>query len=190
MSDEGLDQVRAQLDQVTKDLKKAQTEAADLLTKNRKLEAQNAFRDAELSPSLADLFVAVQPEAEITVEAAKTFAETYGVQGLAPEGSGEGSGEGGTTPPAQPATDTKLSQMGKAGSRGGDGGRQSAATKTYTTQEWVDLQRNDPAAAEQVRQEGRIALNPENRAGPRDTWVKRTGSNPFLARLQSGTEQS
>lgn len=177
MSDEGIDQVRSQLDDVTKELKKVQADNEKLTSQNRLLLGENAFRDAGLNPGLAKLYVA-DASAELTADAAKAFAEAYGIPAAVPEPSIVSAGDAPAPTPA-PAGDPSMSAMGGAGSRGGEGGQLPAGTKTLTTQEYVELARTDKVAAEKAVAEGRVKLSDLN--GWNADRPNMTGQNPYAA---------
>ena len=96
---------------------KARADAAE--TNFRGLQASVTFEKAGLTAKHADLFLKANPDAEVTAEAAQTFAEEYGLvaqeappsteerkpdpnTGLSAFGEASGSGTSGGAPPAQP----------------------------------------------------------------------------------------
>lgn len=185
MPEEGIDQVRSQLDEVTKELKQIQADNEKLTSQNRLLLGENAFRDAGLNPNLAKLYVA-DPSAELSSDAAKAFAEAYGIP--AGEPAIASGGESVPAPTPAPAGDPSMSAMSGAGSRGGDGGQPAAGTKTLTTQEYEELARTDKVAAEKAVAEGRVQLSDLN--GWNKDRPNLTGHNPYAAFHKEAAEQS
>jgi hypothetical protein len=181
VSEEGLESQRAQIEALEKDLKKVTTERDEFSGKLRLYEAKEAFTNAELNPALAKLFVAADPTAEISVEAAKAFAEDYGVADLGTPAPAPV--EDAAPQPTAPADNPNLNLMGRAGSRGGEGGQQAAGTKALTVQEYQALVRTDAVAAAKAVAEGRVKLNDSN------GWAKdrpdMTGSNPYAPAHQA-----
>lgn len=177
MSEEGIDSVRAQLNQMEKELKTANSTIEKLTTENRQYQAKEAFTQAELNPALASWFLAEGPT-EITKDAAVAFAEMRGVADLKIAPPEEGAPVPAPTP--APADNPDLALIGKAGSRGGDGGQPSAGTATLTTKEYQELARTDKEAAAAAVADGRVKLSDQN------AWVKdrpdMTGSNPYANR--------
>lgn len=158
MSEETPSQLREQIDALNKDLGKAKKTAEDALKENRSLKARDAFRDATLSPELADLFVAVNPEGDITAESAKEFAEKYGVGAIQAVDDAGGTDE---TPKPQPNTDG-LDQLDRAGSGAGQGGQQTAGDQTMSVTEYVELLRKDKVAASEALAKGRVRMREDN----------------------------
>lgn len=161
MSDENTPaELREQVEALTKDIAKERKAKEDLLKENRSLKARDSFREATLSPDLADLFVAVNPDGDISVEAAKDFAEKYGVgAAAAPDEQNGGSGDG-TEPPA-PNTQG-LDLINRAGSGAGNGGQPPAGDKTMSVTEYVELLRRDKPAAQTALAEGRVRVRDDN----------------------------
>jgi hypothetical protein len=158
VSEETPNELRAQLEAIQKDLGKAKKANEDLLKENRGLKARTAFAEATLSPDLADLFVAANPEGDITVESAKEFAEKYGIGVAAVVEDAEGDG---STPNPQPNT-AGLDLINRAGSGAGNGGQQSAETKTLTVTEYVELLRKDKVAASEALAKGLVRVRDDN----------------------------
>jgi hypothetical protein len=179
VSEEGLDSVRKQLDQVEKENKQLKDENSKLLNDNRLYQAKEAFVEADLSPALAKLFVASEPTADISAEAAKAFAEAYGVAGVTAQPAPVDAAPEATPEPATP-DNPSMALMGRAGSRGGEGGQPSADAKTYSVQEYQALARTDPEAARQAVAKGQVKFSDNN------GWLKdrpnQTGANPFANR--------
>lgn len=152
-------QLREQYDALVKDHGKLKTTNATLERENRTLKAEKFFGEAGLSPLGAELFVATNPEGDITVDTVKAFAEKYGVGSVAtgePEG-GEAADE--TTPPSTEG----LKNMERAGSGSGAGSQQGAGgEKTLSSKEFTDLLKRDKAAAQQALAEGRVVLRDDN----------------------------
>lgn len=161
-----------------KELKKLQKQVDTLSHENRKFQAMEAFREAELSPNLADLFVATNPEAEITADAATAFAATYGLtatgepQVESEEGTPEGGAGGGSTDGRE-----GLEQLARAGSGQGGGGQPPASEKVLTRDEFLKLQSENAPAAAQALAEGRVKLRGDNPMGTGS--VPTVGQNPF-----------
>jgi hypothetical protein len=157
VSEETPNQLREQLDALTKDLGKVKKANDDLAKENRSLKARQAFADATLSPDLADLFVAANPDGDINAESAKEFAEKYGI------GVAVASDDGGTdeTTTTQPPVEG-LANMNRAGSGSGDGGQQNVGDKTMTVPEYVDLLKRDKVAASEALAKGQVRVRDDN----------------------------
>jgi hypothetical protein len=178
VSDEDLAQVRERLDAVEKENKKLQKDNAALIAENRNMKATSAIVEAGLSPDVAGLFIAANPETEITTDAVKEFAEKYGIQGKAVSTEG--------TEPTAPSPDDKgLQNFARAGSGAGGSGAAPADTKYLTTEEFIDLQKRDKVAAQKALAEGRIKLSNQN---PYAQGAVPGSKNPFLAARQVASE--
>lgn len=182
-NDQSPAELREAYESMQKELKKIQKQNESLSQENRKLEAREAFRDAELSPNLADLFVAAQPEAEISVDSALEFAQTYGV-GAAPaaEEGGDESGDGGEPSGAgEEASGSSgspdLNKFARAGSGAGGSGQPPASDKTLTRDEFLTMQRDNPTEAQKALAEGRVKLRTDNPLASGATPT--VGRNPF-----------
>jgi hypothetical protein len=152
VNEESVPQMRERIEDQNKELNQLRAD-------NRKLSAREAFRDAGLNPAHGDLFAAQAVKGDITVETAKAFAEQFGLSTESPEKS--------TTDQETPAAktdepdDSALSNMSGGGS--GVGGIGAAtATPKLTRDEWIELQKSDPAAARQALLEGRVQLRADN----------------------------
>lgn len=182
MSDQTPAELRDALENAQKELKKLTKANSDLTAENRKLMAKEVFREADLSPNAADLFVAANPEADITVDAVVEFAKNYGIgnveaaddgddegDGASGDGEGEGSGSDGTE---------GLSGFARAGSGQGGSGQPPTTGKTMTRDEFLTAQRDNPALAQKALAEGRVRLRPDNPLGQGATPT--VGHNPFV----------
>lgn len=165
MSEEGIPQMRERINELEKQLKAAQDEAAKANSRARLFEAKDVFREQGYNPIHAELFVQGQPEGDITPESVDAFAQKYG---LAPTGEGEGSQSSGTEgedserEDSAPPSDTGLSSFGRAGSGSGDGGSAPATTEKLTHEEWKELHQKDPARARKAVADGRVEFKEGN----------------------------
>lgn len=154
-----LAQLRDEYETLQKDHGKLKTAHENTVKENRQLKASQAFTEAGLPANLSDLFITAVPDGDISVDAVKAFAEKYGVgSSEAPAGEETESKTEETTPPA---TDG-LKNLARVGSGSGEGGQQTAGTKTLTSREFVDQLRTDKAAAQQALAEGRVVLRDDN----------------------------
>lgn len=169
-------QMREQIDALEKDLGKAKTSNADLTKQVSSLTGQLAARDAGLDPGLADLFVASNPGAEVSVDGLKAFAEKWGIGAAkAPEAPADEQ-----KPEEAPTPNTEgLENMARAGSGSGQGGQQAAGVQTLSAQEFADLSRRDLPAAQKALSEGRVRVRDDNPYA-RDR-VSTGDTNPFDA---------
>ena len=175
MSEETLAQLREQFDSVSKELGKSKKTNEDLMKENRSLKARDAFRSAELSPDLADLFVAASPDAELTVESAKEFATKYGISSTPVEPP-----EAGESKEVTPTPETKgLELIARAGSGAGQGGQQTADDQTLSSSEFVALLKKDKAAAQAALAKGLVRVRDDNPMA-RDR-ANTADDNPFAA---------
>lgn len=178
MSEQTPAELRDAYEASQKELKKLSKQVESLTVENRKFQAMEAFREAELSPNLADLFVATNPEAEINVDAATEFAKTYGLGSATPSTEGEEGGEPeGASGGGGSDGNEGLDQIARAGSGQGGGGQPLASDKVLSRQEFLQLQSEDPNTARQALAEGRVRLREDN---PLATGaVPTVGHNPF-----------
>ena len=171
MSEETIPELREARDQAVTDAKAERSSRIKAEGKVRQLEAREAFDAAGYEKGHGELFVAVNPEAEFTAEAIKAFVDENNLPARASsetsetkeeseqESGGEGKEQGEAT------KETKLGDMGGGGSGAGGGGQQSTADDLLTTQEWADLKKSNPGAAEKAVKEGRVKLRTDNPFG-------------------------
>lgn len=159
MSEETIPEMRERIKVLEKEAKEAKEASAASEAKARLFEAKDAFRTAGYKPEQAALYVAANPDGEITTEAVATFADSYG---LAPveQSKGEPAPESGDK--SNPPSGSELTPMGRAGSRPGDGGAAPASTEQMTHPEWMELNRKDPAAAREALVKGRVEISQDN----------------------------
>lgn len=165
MSDEGttIPQMRERISELEKTVKASEDKAAAAESKARLFEARDAFREAGYNPKHAELYVKTSTEGDITQENVATFADEYG---LAPAGEGtagtgetnEGAGEG----EENGASEAGMSGMGRAGSGSGEGGAASAGNEPMTHDDWMKLNKENPAAAREAARKGRVELSEGN----------------------------
>ncbi len=157
-------ELREAYESMQKELKKIQKQNESLEGENRKLQAREAFRDAELSPDLADLFVAANPEAEINTDSALEFAQTYGIGAakVADEGDDDGADQGAGDEGAQAPDTEGLDNFARAGSGAAGAGQPPASDKALSRDEFLTLQRDNPGAAQKALAEGRVKLRTDN----------------------------
>ena len=177
MSEKTPAELRDAFEALQKENKKLAAENETLHKTNRSLQAANAFREAALAPDLADLFVAAVPDGDITVDAAKEFAQKYGIAPKADEGSADENEE---TEEIVEDQRSGLANIARAGSGAGTSGQATGGAKLVTRDEFLRMQQTDPAAAQQALAEGRVQLRTDNPyvSGP----AVLTGDNPFRAR--------
>lgn len=155
MSDDAIPQMREQIESLEKQLKAALKGEAEAQSTARRMTAREVARETGLDPSHGELFASSNPEAEISVDALKGFAEQFK---LAPSG---------TQAPAAEADESSeveesLADFPGGGSRPGAGGQPSAGTEKMTRDEWNDLNRRDPQAARVALEQGRVQLRADN----------------------------
>lgn len=167
-SDEAIQNMKEQIERLEKAIEDAQATNAELAnantqlsTENKTLQAKGLFRDLKYSTKQAELFVQTLGEdGEITEEAVREFAEAYDLSPLGSESGSEGeegAGEG------EPKTDdSNLSSMARAGSRSGAGSPSGVGKGSMTRDEWMQLQKENPAAADQALKGGRVQLREDN----------------------------
>lgn len=173
MSEMTPDQLRDAYEATKKENAKLQKAAEEALAEVRTLKAVNAVKDAGLSAELADLYIVANPEADITVESVKEFAEKYGI----PASEATPVVDEAATEQPRPEQ-AGLSNFARAGSGAGNGGAAPIGTKHLTRDEFLVLQRDNPAAARQALAEGRVQLREDN---PLAEGSSAFGHNPFLA---------
>ena len=167
--------LRKQVDKLTKDLAKSQeTLVAEQVT-NRGFAARDAFADAGYEPKYAALYVAAEPDGELTEEAITVWTGTFG---LKPEEAPTGEGKAGDSKTEAPGS-TKLADLGRGGSSAEGGAGSSTESKMITVQEWQQLTKTDPAAAREAVAKGNIKLRPDN-AWVRGYTLSPTGGNPYI----------
>ena len=148
---EGIDNLRKALDERTKALK-------ELQVKYRTLQAQVAFKDANLNPKHADLFLRVHPEDEdITADAVKRFAKDFDLPTVAAETPKQ---EGATAQPEgqpkEPNPEAALAGMAGAGTTAVGQNPPSSPGQKLSMAEFAKLLQTDRAAALQAYTEGRV----------------------------------
>ncbi len=158
MSDENKEaapkELREALDRANEQLK-TETDRADAAETNfRGLQATVTFEAAGLSPKHADLFLKTNPEAEVTAETAKAFADEYGLTPVqAPE----------STPPAAPAADPGQGLGGLGAAAGsGSAGAAPAAQPVMSQEDFTSLLETNPQEAAKAYVEGRAPRNKDN----------------------------
>ncbi len=182
MPDDKLDNVpdlRAHADSLESDLAKSKAALLKSEVENRMFGAREAFSDAGYEPKFADLYVAAEPEGDLTPEAIKVWTGTFGLEPAEAPVEGEGDGNSKVTETAGAKTKA-LADLGRGGSST-EGGAGSAAEgdKMITVQEWQRLTKTDPAAAREAASQGRIKLRSDN-AWVRGYALSETGSNPYI----------
>lgn len=153
MSEESIDQLRSAFEASQKENKTLLKRVDELAKENRTMKATQAVTDAGFRADVADLFIAANPEVDITVEAVKDFAERYNISGAAEVQDAETS----STPPP-----SGLANIARAGSRAGGSGQAPADTKYLTRDEFLKLQGSNPMEAHKALAEGRVRLREDN----------------------------
>lgn len=185
MAEETIPQMRERIDKLTdenKDLK-SQLESKD--SEIRVRDAREAFRKAGYNPKHGDLYAKDNPEGEITPDDVASYAEEWDLHPVETESEStdstqEDSSQGGdgSTSEADDGSDA-LSSLNRSGSRSGQGGGGSSDDKTYTRQEWAELNRTDPVKAAAALNQGRVETSgsPNARSG-QDLG---RGDNPYVS---------
>lgn len=152
MADETVPQMRDRIE-------KQNTEIRELRQSNRQLMARETFRDAGLKPEYGDLFAAqADDKTEINTDTAKAFAEQYG---LSPAVVEEAAQEVEQQEETGASDDAVLAGMSSGGTTAGEGGAATTGP-SMTRQDWIELQKSDPAAAQQALMQGRVQLREDN----------------------------
>ena len=168
--------LRAQADKLTKDLAKSQEALVAEQVKTRGFAARDAFVDAGYEPKFADLYVAAEPEGELTAEAIKVWTGTFGLE---PEEAPAGEGKAGDSKVTEAPGSTALADLGRGGSSAEGGAGSSTTDKMITVQEWQQLTKTDPGAAREAVANGNVKLRPDN-AWVRGYTLSPTGGNPYI----------
>ena len=158
MSDENTKEapkeLREALDRANEQLK-TQIDRADAAETNfRGLQATVTFKEAGLSPKHADLFLKTNPEAEVTAESAKAFADEYG---LTPASAPAAA-------PAEPVTPDPNAGLAGLGAAAGSGtaGAAPAAQPVMSQEDFASLLESNPQEAAKAYVEGRAPRNKDN----------------------------
>lgn len=179
MSEETIPQMRDRIARLEKSEKDLKSQNEGLSKENTQLKARDQFREAGYPASYGDLFAGqAEPDTEITPEAVQDFVKAFNlnVDGSASEDDSGTTDEGGSNDDA--GTDTEgLDVMARSGSRSGDGGSGSPEAKVLTRAEYLDLARNDPAAAKAAVANGRVQVSTDNPYVPSKGRV--SGVNPY-----------
>lgn len=128
------------------------------------------FKEQGLTPKHAELYLAANPNGEISPEAVQTFAAEYGLQPAAPapaKAEEERYDSEGSTPPLEtifttgPETKPELASLqGAAGTP--QAAFASAAPMKMTQAEFQKLLKQNPAEAAKAYAEGRVPRNEQN----------------------------
>lgn len=160
MSDStNIPEMRETIERLSKEKAAALKEVADVRKDLRVRDAKDAFAEAGYAKSNGELFVASNPEGEITAEAVVQFADQYDLTPVVTEESSTDSGDP-TPPPADGSSE--LAPMAGSSSRSGDGGAGGADVETLTRDEWKALQQKDPSAAAAAIASGRVEISAGN----------------------------
>ncbi len=158
MSDETTQEAPKELrearDRALEDQATAEKRADAAETNFRGLQATVTFEAAGLTPKHAELFLKTNPEAEVTAESAKAFADEYGLTvAQAPEG----------TPPAEATPDPGQSLQGLGAAAGSTtAGSTPAAQPVMSVEDFESLLVSNPQEAAQAYVEGRAPRNKDN----------------------------
>lgn len=137
----------------SRDTEKARADAAEASL--RSLKAEVLFDKSGLNAKHAELFLKSNPEADVTAEAVKTFADEYG---LVPAASGD---------PAQPPkddgppADAGLAALGGAAQTDSSGAAPAAKPKV-SVEEFEKLLAENPTAAAELYTKGQVPRNDAN----------------------------
>jgi hypothetical protein len=176
MSEETIPQMRETIERLSKDKAGLQKENSELQTQVRVRDAREAFRTAGYEPSQGDLFVAANPDGEITVESVNEFATQFKIQPAESSGGGDGGSNEEDPASQEPAGSTNLAPASGGGSRPGDSAG-SATEQTMTRAEYMELAATDPAAARAAVASGRVEISGDN------PWLREPSTgrkNPYV----------
>ncbi len=133
----------------------AETARADAAETNlRVLQATTTFKEANLNPKHADLFLKTNPEAEATPETVAAFAEEYGL--TVAQAPAEGMKE-----PAAPDPNSALGALGAAAGSV-EGGSTPAAQPKMSSEDFSKLLEMNPQEAAKAYVEGRAPRSDDN----------------------------
>lgn len=161
MSEEqNIPQMRETIERLSKDKATLQASVSDLTSQLRIRDAREAFRAAGYNPKHGDLYAAVNPEGELTVEAVAKFAEDQGLPAVESTSSAPVEAESAASDAG--VETEQLAAMSGGGSRSGDGGAGGAQVEVLTRQAWQELYASDPSAAKAAIASGRVAISRDN----------------------------
>lgn len=174
MSDsQNIPEMRDTIERLSKEKAALTQEVGSLSQELRVRDARDAFAAAGYAKSHGDLFVASNPEAEITAETVVAFADQFGLPTVA---SGESSTDGDSAS-SQQEDQSGLTSMAGGGSRSGDTGAGGAQVESLTREQWKQLHATDPSAAAAAIASGRVEISRDN------PFVKNSGlprgTNPY-----------
>lgn len=154
---EGIDNLRQAYEALEKD-------HTTLRNQHRELQAQVAIEKAGLNEKHAELFLkVVGSDGDITVDAAKSFVEEYGLKPAeqeTPPPTPEGAPE--AKPVEENPTPESLAGMSGAGTPGSGQTPPSPQGQKLTTAQFEDLLKTDRNAALLAYKEGRVATQEGN----------------------------
>lgn len=150
--------LREALDRANERVAQAEEAAKTATAELRTFQAQVTFERNGLTAKHADLFLAANPEAEVTPDAITSFAEEYG---LVPAGDPDGSSsDDGGSASDEPTETAGLAGLGRAA--GGTSGAAPAAQPKLSREEFDKLLETDPAAAAKAYVDGTAPRNSRN----------------------------
>lgn len=119
--------------------------------------ATTTFKEAGLSAKHAELYLAANPDGDISTESVAAFAKEYGLQPAAPAAP---PAEAPDAAPAAPPVPSMAGMADAAGSPQAQAG--AAAPAKMSKDEFERLLVDNPQAAAQAYAEGRVERNPRN----------------------------
>lgn len=177
MSEEDISQMRKTIERLSKDKAELGTEVKDLSTQVQEYKAREVFSGEGYNPANGNLFVAMNPEKEVTAEVATDFAKAQGLILL--ESNQKSDDDAGKSTTEVEDGSKELAGMAGSGSGAGDGGAGGATVESLTRAQWQDLYRSDPAAAKAAVASGRVEISKDNPWVPNK--VSTPGVNPYAA---------
>lgn len=179
MSDsQNIPEMRETIERLSKEKADLSQKVGDLSQQLRVRDARDAFVAAGYAKTHGDLFVATNPEAEITAESVVAFADQFG---LPPAAAGD-SASSGDSAPATDAGSVELASMSGGGSRSGDTNAGGVQVETLTREQWKALHATDPSAAAAAVASGRVEISRDN------PFVKGSGlprgTNPYAPAVE------
>lgn len=156
-------QMREALDNARKALEAANKQNQNLATQVRTLTAREAFAEAGYQRTHADLFVAKNPEGEITPDTISAFVDEFGlVPAPKQEEPAAPPAEAGEAGQGEAPSSSGLASMSRGGSRPGESAQQGAQSRPLTQAEWQTLYAENPAAARKAVNDGRVQIRADN----------------------------
>ena len=150
-------ELREALDRATKG-------QADAITELREFKAGVLFKDANLEPKHAELFLKTNPDVEVTAETAAAFAEEYSLQPAVAPAPAAPAADPTTADPAAPVAPPVDAGMAPLAAAAGSSteGAQPAVVAKMSPEAFADLLATNPQEAAKAYTEGRVDRNSLN----------------------------